>query len=83
MKQALLRFGVQVILAKALQYASDMDLMIFQGVGEYEDIIEVDHYEDISHVSEDVIHEGLEHCIGSPQLWTDMSCSQAGPLTLG
>jgi len=57
--------------------------MIFQWVREDEDVIEVDHYEDISHVSEDVIHEGLEHCIGSPQLWTDMSCSQAGPLTLG
>ena len=34
--------------------------MIFQGAGDDEDIIEVDHYEDVSHVSEDVIHEGLE-----------------------
>src|SRR5882724_166529 len=29
MKQALLQFGVQVILTKALQYTSDMDQMIF------------------------------------------------------
>src|SRR5882672_525203 len=35
--------------------------MIFKGVGEDEDIVEVDHYEDVSNVSEDVIHEGLEH----------------------
>src|SRR5882672_6683040 len=34
--------------------------MIFKGVGEDEDIVEVDHYKDVSHVSEDVIHEGLE-----------------------
>src|SRR5882724_10879385 len=60
MKQALLRFGVQVILTKVLQDTSDMDLMIFQGVREYEDIIKIDHYEYISHVSEDVVHEGLE-----------------------
>src|SRR5712664_4266947 len=34
--------------------------MIFQRIGEDEDIIEVDHYEDVSHVSEDMIHESLE-----------------------
>ena len=34
--------------------------MLFQRVGEDEDVIEVDHYEDISHVSEDVVHEGLK-----------------------
>ena len=35
---------------------------------EDEDVIEVDYYEDISHVSEDVVHEGLEHsrCISEP-----------------
>ena len=40
--------------------------MIFQGIGEDEDIVEVDHYEDVSHVSEDMIHEGLKcsRCIG-------------------
>src|SRR5882724_1839604 len=40
--------------------------MLFQRVGEDEDVVEVDHYEDISHVSEDVVHEGLEHsgCVG-------------------
>jgi len=37
-----------------------VDLVIFQGIGEDENIVEVDHYEDISHVSEDVIHEGFE-----------------------
>ena len=39
-----------------------MDLMIFKGIGEDEDIVEVDHY-DVSHVLEDMIHEGLE-CSG-------------------
>jgi len=59
-EQALLGFGMQVILTKTFQDASDVDLMIFQRVGEYEDVIKVDHYEDISHVSEDMVHEGLE-----------------------
>jgi len=54
---------VQVILVKAFQDASDMNMMVFQGVREYEDVIEVDHYENVSHVSEDVVHEGLE-CSG-------------------
>jgi len=39
MEQALLRFGVQFILTKMLQDASDVDPMILYGVGEYEDII--------------------------------------------
>src|SRR5882724_12065895 len=51
---------MQVILTKTFQDASDVDLMIFQRVGEYEDVIKVDHYEHISHVSEDMVHEGLE-----------------------
>src|SRR5882672_9491935 len=55
---------MQVILAQSFQDALDMDLMIFKGIGEYEDIVEVDHYEDVIHVSEDMIHEGLE-CSGS------------------
>jgi len=35
---------------------------------EDEDIIEVDHYKDVSHVSEDMVHEGLERSggIGEP-----------------
>jgi len=37
-----------------------VDLVIFQGMEKMRNIVEVDHYEDISHVSEDVIHEGLE-----------------------
>src|SRR5882724_7534162 len=49
---------------KTFQDMSDVDLMVFYGVGEYEDVVEIDHYEDISHVSEDVVHEGLE-CSGS------------------
>src|SRR5882724_560151 len=37
-----------------------MNLMLFQRVREDEDVIEVDHYKDISHVSEDMVHEGLK-----------------------
>src|SRR5712664_163720 len=59
-EQTLFGLGVQVILAQTFQDASDVDLMIFKGIGEDEDIVEVDHYEDVSHVSEDVIHEGLK-----------------------
>ena len=68
MEQTLFRLGVQIVLTQMFQDASDMDLMIFQGIGEDEDIVEVDHYEDVSHVSEDVIHEGLEcsRRIGEP-----------------
>jgi len=48
------------------QDASDVDPMIFQRVGEDEDVIEVDHYEDISHVSENMVHKRLKRsgCIG-------------------
>ena len=40
--------------------------MIFQRVGENEDVIEVDHYKDISHVSENMVHKCLKcsGCIG-------------------
>src|SRR5882672_2676299 len=34
--------------------------MIFPGIGEDQDIVEVDHYKDIRHVSKYVIHKGLE-----------------------
>src|SRR5882672_7622428 len=57
-EKTLFRLGVQVILAQSIQHASDMDLMIFKGIAEYEDIVEVDYYEDVSHVLEDMIHEG-------------------------
>src|SRR5882672_5455176 len=49
---------------QTFQDTSDVDLMIFKGVGEDEDIVEVDHYKDVIHVSEDMVHEGLE-CSGS------------------
>ena len=52
---------MQIVLVQMFQDASDVDLMIFQGIGEDEDIIEVDHNKDVSHVSEDMIHEGLKH----------------------
>ena len=55
---------MQIILAQMFQDTSDVDLMIFKGIGEDEDIVEVDHYADVSHVSEDMIHGGLE-CSGS------------------
>jgi len=37
--QDILGFGVQVILAKAFQDTLDVNLMIFQGIGEDEDIV--------------------------------------------
>ena len=45
-----------------------MNLVIFKGFGEDKDIIKADHYEDVSHISEDVVHKGLKHsgCIGEP-----------------
>src|SRR5712664_2284659 len=51
---------MQVILVKSFQDQLDVDLMIFKGIGEDEDIVEVDHYEYVSHVLEDMIHEGLK-----------------------
>src|SRR5882672_9577164 len=59
-EQTLFGLGVQIVLAQTFQHTSDVNPMIFKGVGEDEDIVEVDHYKDVSHVSEDVIHEGLE-----------------------
>src|SRR5882672_4145106 len=49
---------------QTFQDALDVDLMIFQGIGEDEDIVEVYHYKDVSHVSEDMIHKGLKHSGG-------------------
>ena len=47
--------------------------MIFQWVREYEDVIKIDHYKDISHVSEDVVHEGLCQELGfSNQLVSEL-----------
>jgi len=65
-EQTLFWLGVQIVLMQTFQNFSNVGLMIFKRVGEDEDVIEVDHYEDISHVSEDMINEGLEHsgCIG-------------------
>src|SRR5882724_11256416 len=59
-EQALFGFGVQVVFAKTFQDSLDMNPILFQLFGEYEDIIEVYHYEDVSHVLEDVVHKGLE-----------------------
>jgi len=59
-EETLFGLGMQVILAQSFQNASDMDLMIFKEIREEEDIIEVYHYEDVSHVSEYMIHEGLD-----------------------
>jgi len=42
-EQTLFGLGMQIILAQTFQHMSDMDLMIFQGIREDEDIIEVDH----------------------------------------
>src|SRR5882724_5616266 len=55
-----------MVFSEPFQDMSDMDLMIFQRVGEDEDVIEVDHYEDISHVSENMVHKHLKHsgCVG-------------------
>jgi len=35
-----------------------VNLVVFQRVGKDEDIIGVDHYKDVSHVSEDMLHKG-------------------------
>jgi len=59
-EQALLRFRVLVIFTKTFQDALDVDLMNLPMNWRYEDVIEIDHYEDISHIMEDVVHKGLE-----------------------
>src|SRR5882724_6801094 len=55
-----------------------MNLMLFQRVREDEDVIEVDHYKDISHVSEDMVHEGLKcnRSIGKSH-WHDQELERA------
>ena len=59
---------MKVVLAQPIQDMSDVNLVVFQRVGEDEDIIEVDHYEYVSHISEDVVHKGLKRsrCVGEP-----------------
>ena len=59
---------MKVILVQPIQDTLDVNLVVFQRIGEDEDIIEVDHYEDVGHILEDMVHKGLKHsgCIGEP-----------------
>jgi hypothetical protein len=55
-------FGVhvEVVMPESLQDLSYVATVVFHHLGVDEDVIGVDHHEDIGHVVEDIIHEILE-----------------------
>ena len=70
---------------QAIQDVSDVNVVLFQRIGEDEDIIEIVHYKDVSHVSEDMVHKGLKcsGCLGEPyrhnqELERAVSCPEGG-----
>ena len=64
MKCTLIEFCVKVVLAQSLEHPSDMDTVFFLHLPEDQDVVQVDDDENVSHVTEDIIHEMLECCQG-------------------
>ena len=57
---ALLCLGIETVGGEVVEDFTDMFLVLGRVAGEDKDVIEVDEYEDIEDVVEDVIHEVLE-----------------------
>ena len=47
-----------------LEDLSDMEDMFLRRVGKHEDVINVDEYEPVQHVPENIVYRGLEHSRG-------------------
>ena len=60
MELTLLRFGVEAMFSQAAENFFDMSGMLGVVLGVDEDIVEIDDYEEIDHVREDVVHKRLE-----------------------
>jgi hypothetical protein len=57
----LFRLKKQLVLQKALENLSDVELVFLGGAGENEDVINVAEDEPVQHVTENIIHQSLEH----------------------
>ena len=51
----------QPVLQKALEHLSDMAGMLCRGLGEHQDVIQIDHDEDVQKIPQHVIDQGLEN----------------------
>ena len=66
MELALLRLGIEAMLAKTSQHLTNMHPVVLLAIGVHQDIIEIHNDVDVNHVCEDVVHEALEssRCVG-------------------
>ena len=62
MECAFLGVGIEACILELLWHILDMVLMLIQGVGANEDVIQVPYHTDIQEVSQDIIDESLKHC---------------------
>lgn len=61
MEFLLLCFHQNLFLQEALENLSDVEHVFLGGVGENEDVVEVDISKPVQHVAENIIHQSLEH----------------------
>ena len=55
------RGAVEFVLNKALQHSADVGRVLFDFLGEDEDVVEIDEDNDVQHISEHVVHEVLKN----------------------
>jgi hypothetical protein len=60
-KGAFVDSGVETVLLELPEYFTDMFSVKLNVVGVDEDVVKIDNNTNIKHVSEDVVHESLEH----------------------
>ena len=60
MELALVRAGIEPVLAEASEYLFDVLTVLLGVVGVDEDVVEVDDHADVEHVREDVVDEPLK-----------------------
>lgn len=53
-----------MVIEEAPDNFTDMLIMFLEGIRANEDVVYVEEYKLVKHVSEDIINEGLEHCWG-------------------
>jgi hypothetical protein len=64
MEFTLLSFHKKLVLQEPLENLSDVEHVFLGGAGENEDEVEVDKYEPVQHVTENIIHQSMEHSRG-------------------
>ena len=60
-EDALLCFDEQPVLQQVLEYQADVAGVLRRGLGEDQDVVQVDHDEDVEEIPQHVINQGLEN----------------------